>query len=209
MSDGILDRENTAPPLPAPAPRRAGAAALAALLAAVSGCIPTEPRGGPSALEGADAVAAGGCADDGDAHPLPEDASALDARAADDDASLGAADAPLDAWSGAVLPTSGFRLEATPLRAEVLRGASVTFEVNVVRALGFDLPVVVQAAGLPAGVTAEPVAADARPASLVVRAEGLAPSAERVAFAIHGYAAGHRATLRAEIAVTGPPIYEE
>ncbi len=184
---------------------RKGRAPSAILVAATLalGCVPIEVRGGRSAIE-SEAASDGAivvCGADGDASREPRDAS-REPR----DASAGAGDA---AAASGPPPTSGFRLEATPPRAEVLRGSRVTFEVRVVRAPGFVLPIVIQAFGLPPGSAAEPVAAADLPAALVVTAEGLAPESALTPFAIHGSAAGYRATLRAEIAVTGPPIIEE
>lgn len=175
--------------------RTTSSLAVAVLL--LAGCVPIEVRGGRSAIE-SEAETDGAvtvCAADGSSH------DASDASASAADASDGAGESPP--------PTRGFRLEATPLRADVLRGSRVTFEVRVVRAPGFALPIVIQAFGLPPGSAAEPVAAADLPAALVVTAEGLAPESPLTPFAIHGSAAGYRATLRAEIAVTGPPIIEE
>ena len=177
---------------------------LPVLLAA---CVPVEARGGRSEFEieiGGDSAT---CALDGyvEDHGGPGDASSPVVDVLDDGPMD---DGPMDD-GGEVRPTTGFRLEATPLRAEVERGGRVTYTVRVVRATGFVAPIVVQAWGLPPGCAAEPVAAADLPAALVVTAEGLAPATSHVPFAIGGSAAGHRATLRAEIAVTGPPIFEE
>lgn len=186
---------------------RAWGLGLAGVMA-LSGCVPVEARGGRSAIEGEGRGDGPTCALDGsgdgtgghDAASAGVDDAREDGPGARDD---GSGDGDI------VRPTTGFRLEVTPARAEVLRGGRVSFEVRVVRAVGFEAPIVVQAFGLPAGCAAEPVAAAALPAALVVTAEGLAPAASYVPFAIDGSAAGTRATARAEIAVTGPPIFEE
>lgn len=171
------------------------------VLVTLSGCVPVEARGGRSAIEGEGRGDGPTCALDGSGDGVGgHDAASDDGFGAGDDRS---GDTEI------VRPTTGFRLEVTPPRAEVLRGGRVTFEIRVVRAAGFVAPIVVQAFGLPPGCAAEPVAAAELPAALVVTAEGLAPTASYVPFAIDGSAAGHRATARAEVAVTGPPIFEE
>jgi hypothetical protein len=107
------------------------------------------------------------------------------------------------------VPARGFRLRASSLRVEALRGGHVEIAVWVERASGFRTPIVVQAFGLPEGTEAEPIGVANEAELLVVGADGLAPDAIDAPFAIHGSAGGYRDTLRATLSVVGAPVVEE
>lgn len=112
-------------------------------------------------------------------------------------------DVPADG-EGPDVAGAPFAIEPAVLRLSIRQGETLALPVRVIRAAGFDVPVILTADGLPDMVYAEPSleVPERAGATVVLEASAVATLVDDAPFTLSGSAGGHRRSVRLLLDVT-------